>query len=622
MRGKVAVLVFVLAWFGAVAGIVVPKNGDDLLPLGRLDDNRITIVAVGDENLTEFYEVCRKYAPVEMIELTAEDKLASLETKLEDADILIPVVSADTKFTRHAVTELERLTQPKVAVFLMPDKKAGQFKHLEKFDAILIVDEDEHQAQSVAAQALFGGVAVDGRLHHGIHGVAKKGRGVDLLKTRLGFSTPEAEGLSDSLQIKIDSIAAKCLEAKAFPGCQIVVVKNGNVIIDSAYGKISAEADAGEVTTETVYDLASMTKATATLGGVMKCYDMGAFSLDDVAADYIPELGANGKGDITISDLLYHVSGLPAGLNITKLVTDTASYDGKLISYKRQPPYTIALPGGAFANSDARMRRDFVAFEKSDEYPYPIAKGIYGSQALLDSLMTGIYRVTTLDRRYRYSDLNFCLLRQLQENVSGTRIDQWVDLTLFKPLGAYRTMFLPAENGYPLRKTAATETDNFLRRQQIHGYVHDETSAFSGGVQGNAGLFSTAEDIAKFCQMLLYKGQYGGEQLLDSATVKLFTESNRKDIKRGLGFDLAMRYGSLRAIGNVPESVYGHTGFTGTSFWIDPDNQLICIFLSNRVCPSRDNPAFDDLNPRSAVMRAVYESLPSFHKDEVDGANQ
>ena len=174
-------------------------------------------------------------------------------------------------------------------------------------------------------------------------------------------------------------------------------------------------------------------------------------------------------------------------------------------------------------------------------------------------------------------------------------------------MGATRTAYQPLER-FSVNEIAATETDNFLRRQHLAGYVHDETAAFSGGVQGNAGLFSTAGDIAKLCQMWLNGGVYGGDRILSESTVKLFTTTHSRSGSRGLGFDMLRRNKSLDSP-RAAATTYGHTGFTGTCFWVDPERDLIYVFLSNRVNPSRDNSAWSRMNPRGAVLRAVYDAL-------------
>ena len=199
------------------------------------------------------------------------------------------------------------------------------------------------------------------------------------------------------------------------------------------------------------------------------------------------------------------------------------------------------------------------------------------------------------------------MLSDIQQRLTGVDFDQWVDTEIFGPLGANLTGYRPSQ-WYPVDQIAPTENDPFLRRQTVQGYVHDEMAAFAGGVLGNAGLFSTAGDVAKLCQMWLNGGNYGGEQILQPSTVELFTTTKSPTAERTLGFDLVSNYKSLRETG-APLNAFGHTGFTGTCFWVDPDAQIIYVFLSNRVNPSRTNAAFSKLNPRAAILKAIYSSI-------------
>ena len=428
-------------------------------------------------------------------------------------------------------------------------------------------------------------------------------------------SSPQEVGVNPNLIERVDSMVKDNLERKAYPGCQIAIVKDGKIILDKGYGRISDDPHSHKVTRRTLFDLASVTKATATLSALMKLYDRGLVDIEASAAEYIPQLAENGKSGITVEELLYHTSGLPSGLNMNALIVDSASFEGKLVSYKRRAPYTVALGGNVYGNRDARLRSDLIGRHRSTEFPDPVAKGLYVGPEMEDLIMENIYRIDTLPKRYRYSDLNFCLVRQIVENIDGRPIDLFVREEIFEPIGANSFCYRPATSHH-LKDIAVTETDNFLRRQRIHGYVHDETAAFSGGVQGNAGLFSNALDIAKLCQTWLNGGVYDGHRVFSPRTVDRFVNSYRSDIARGLGFDYATRLKSIRDLGLVSDRVFGHTGFTGTSFWVDPDRNLIVVFLCNRVCPSRDNEVFDELLPRTELMRLVYESLENNEPNE------
>lgn len=402
----------------------------------------------------------------------------------------------------------------------------------------------------------------------------------------------------------IDAVVTRSLAAGAMPGCQILVAKDGQIVFDKSYGKLDWSASSPDVDSSTLYDLASMSKVCGTLSSLMKTYDQGLWKLDDMVESFIPQTQGTPVGRITMKELLYHQSGLPAIINVFKIVLDTATYKGDPIYYKYGAPYTIKLQDGVYGHQDAKLRTDIFSTEKTDKYYLPVAEGIWASDSARVAIMDAIYALTPQAKKYVYSDINFCLLMQIQENITGQPHDEWVLNNIFAPLNALNTGYIPSTY-YDIEKIAPTEVDKFLRKQHLQGYVHDETAALSGGVQGNAGLFSNIYELAPLFQTWLNGGEYGGKRLYSPETVKLFTQSKSPIADRTLGFDMLT---GKKAWGVSPRT-YGHTGFTGTCFWIDPDKNLVYIFLSNRVNPSRDNKAFASANPRYGVLKVVYDSL-------------
>lgn len=588
----------------AEASMVCVRNDGDLIPVGSLTDRKIAVVTLGAAAENTFSEYCRKYARVTAYGFTAGPIPAAKIAEINKSDLAIVLVTTSSSWAATALKQID--TRSKVAVVLAnPIKIAGLSSALGNYGAVLIGGDDIKAMRKAAAQAVFGGIDITGRMPVAVPGLAPLGAGTDIVRTRLGYASPEAMGFDPDLTRRIDSIARAGVASGAYPGCQVVVARGGRVVVDSSYGKL--ERGGAEVTGETLYDVASMTKATATIAGLMKAYDEGLFRLDEPISHYIPELEATEKSGLTPSQLLYHESGMPAIINVSKVMMDPASYSGPLTKGRQAPGYGIRIAARVYGNSSARLRRDITSATATKDNPVEIASGIYGGTTLRDTIMSRIHQAPLrASKSYRYSCLNFCLLMEMEENVTGTDHARWVKSEIFGPLGAWHTGFRPREY-YSSAKIAPTENDAFLRRQTVRGYVHDEIAAFSGGVQGNAGLFSTASDIAKYSQMLLNGGVYGGERLLSEATVRKFTDSRSRGGRRALGFDLMGHPLSDDDTGGY--SIFGHTGFTGTCFWIDPDNELIFVFLSNRVNPSRDNRAFTRLNPRGLMMKAIYESL-------------
>lgn len=567
----------------ARASITLLKNDADLIPVPKLHRNRIAVLNIGAPADNEFTAYCRKYAEVEAFGLKNGVADAAVQKKIDEADIVIAAVYTDRPWAVEQFKKLETHAGL-IPVFMINPYKMAQFGQPDTLSTLVAAYGDLPAQQRAAAQAIFGGINIDGSLPVNVDGVGRMGQGLKMLRSRLGFSSLAEEGMNPDLAVRIDSIVGQCIAERAFPGCQIAVVKNGNFVIDRAYGHLTYDSKSPAVTGTTLYDLASLTKPLATVPALMKLYGEGAFRVDDKAAKYVPELADNGKGDISVRELLQHTSGLK-GIALNKIVTTVDS--------------TLAKP-------KEKLRADLYSGSRSDSADMPVARGIWCGQAAADSIMDAVYRARMWPKKYCYSDLNFCLLGEMVSNIGGISLDELVESEILRPVGAYRTGFNPTLRGTK-QMYAPTENDRTLRNQLLEGYVHDEIAAFSGGVQGNAGLFGTAGDVAKLCETFLQGGVYGPDRIFDEGTVDLFTASRSKDL-RALGFDTALRYDSMKSAG-CNGATYGHTGFTGTCFWIDPENDLIYVFLCNRVYPDRDNAAFTRLSPRTAIMQAINESL-------------
>jgi len=349
----------------------------------------------------------------------------------------------------------------------------------------------------------------------------------------------------------VDSIINASIADTAFPDAVLLVQKDGRIIHEKAFGYYTYDPSSGKVSVNTMYDMASLTKVIATTTATMICYDRGLFKLDDKVAKYLPKFGVNGKENVTIRNLLVHDSGMMPDIRSYK------AYDS--VENKEQ----------------AVMNEIF-----NDSLVYP----------------TGTKMV--------YSDLNFILMGKIIEKLTGTTLDKFCEKNIFRPLGMESTMFNPPKS--LVKRIAPTEIDNYWRHRLIRGTVHDETSQLLGGVAGHAGLFSTAGDLAKLLQMLLQKGIYHGRRYIKASTVEMFVKKQSDLSSRALGWDVKSPHYS--SAGKLFSDVsYGHTGFTGTSVWTDPTRNLILIFLTNRVYPTRDN--LKILRVRPKVSNAVIEAI-------------
>lgn len=591
------------------ATMTLLRNDAAILPVGGLDHNSIAVVNIGAPASNAFVRQCRKYAELSVYSTDGAAFTPATVEKIKKHDIIIAAVYSSAQW---AQTALSQLTASKglVSVFFTSPYRVKRFaSSLPSAKAVMLAYEDTRLAQEAAAQAVFGGIRVDGRLPVNLPGIATAGTGLTLEKSRLGYSTPAAQGMKPSLSDSLDRLVRKLIADGGIPGCQLLVARNGDVVYDKCFGVLTAGG--AKVTDSTVYDLASVSKAAGTLPGIMKAYDMRLFGLGDKASKYIPGLRGTDKDDLTLRELLYHETGLPSTLNMYNLLIDPDSYTGKLITARRDNVHTIKIARRSFGHQSARLRRDITSPERSETFPIEAAAGIFVGPATYDTIMQRIYDAPLRPNKdYRYSCLNFCLLMDAEQRVTQLPHDRFVTDSVFAPIGAFTMCYRPRER-HPAANIAPTEKDNFIRRQHLRGYVHDEISNFSGGVQGNAGLFSNSTDIAKYCQMLLNGGKYGDRRVLSPETVRLFTTSKSPTCRRGLGFDKPDTENPDKSptCEEASPTVFGHVGFTGTAFWVDPDNDLIFVFLTNRVNPTRDTPVFNKSSIRSDLFRQVYNSL-------------
>ena len=588
----------------ANASITLLRDKNNLVPVGNLEKTSIAVVNIGKPG-EEFSRICRKYSSD-----VSFYQMNSNVAKIKNHDVVIAAVYSDSQAARAYLSQLRNIPGLIEVFFINPYKMAKFEQSLTDRGALMLAYDNTPQTQSAAAQAVFGGINIDGHLPVTLNGIAKIGDGITREKSRLGYTSPLAEGMKPELSFKIDSMINDAISRNAFPGCQILVARNGNVVIDKSYGKQSMGGTV-PVTDETLYDLASVSKATGTLPGVMKAYDLGLFDLDARASKYIPGLVGSNKEDVTVRQLLYHESGIQPSLNLFYIMMDTATYTDPLISGKPTATNSIKIQRGAYGNNTAKIRRDITSPVKTDRFPILAGRDVYVGKESYDTIMGRIYSSPLRkNKNYAYSCLNFCLLMDLEQHVTGQNHDKWVHDSIFAPMGAGLVGYRPLER-FTVNDIAATENDTYLRRQTICGYVHDELADFSGGVQGNAGLFSNAGDLAKLCQMWLNGGKYGDKQILSEETVKLFTTDKSPTCRRGLGFDKPDKENDDNSptCSEATAATFGHLGFTGTVFWVDPDNDLVFIFLNNRVNPTRDNDAFNKLNLRPALFSEVYKSI-------------
>lgn len=378
----------------------------------------------------------------------------------------------------------------------------------------------------------------------------------------LPTATPQEVGLDAKALGEISLLASEAVETGATPGCQVLVMRKGKIVYDQTFGRLGGTKEQNKyadlpVTAETMYDLASVSKATGTVAAVMMLMSEHDVKLKDRITKWLPELKGTKYAKVTLQDLLYHESGLQAGYFFYKLIDQ---------------------PTEEFRDND--MLKKIASLKPKRK-----------------------------QGQYLYSCLNFVLLRYIVERVSGERLDLYLQHKLPDFFGPW-LCYNPLEQGVPLAGIAPTEQDDVVRHRFVHGTVHDETGAWALGVEGNSGLFGSAEALAPLLQMFLNDGNLNGKQYLPRDLCHQFTTQRSSHSRRGLGFDRQTTKNDNPNI--APQSstdTWGHTGFTGTCFWVDSKNELIYIFLSNNICPTRENKLLRTNNYRSRIHEAIYKAI-------------
>ncbi len=384
---------------------------------------------------------------------------------------------------------------------------------------------------------------------------------------------------------KIDSVLAGGIEKMAFPGAVLFVAHKGSVLIHKAYGHHTYDSLV-KVERDHLYDLASVTKVTAATLAMMKLYEDDLIQLDDPIAKYFNFLRGNKRGKSTFRELLAHQAG-----------------------WRPWIPYHQEI-----RNKKGSLKKKWVATEKSDRYDFKLADEKYLRNDFYKRIKRFIRKAELSDEKvYRYSGLFFYLVPELVFQLTGKSFDVYLNENFYQPMGANSLGFNPLDR-FPLSQIVPTEIDTFFREVPIHGYVHDEGAIMMRGVSGNAGLFSNAADVGKIWTMLLNRGNYKGEVYLKQQTVDLFTtvQYPNNNNRRGLGFDMpTLSNESDRSNVSIRASArsYGHSGYTGPLIWADPDHDLVFVFLSNRVFPTRKQTMIYELRIRPMIQDYVYELI-------------
>lgn len=411
----------------------------------------------------------------------------------------------------------------------------------------------------------------------------------EIIHAQLEMDSPESVGL-DSLyiQTKVDSIMKRAIKEKAFPGAQLLVAKNSKIIFHQAYGFHTFDS-IQKVNLNDIYDLASVTKITGPLPALMKLCDEGKLNLDVPFSNYWPSWKhKKDKKDLTLRQILSHQAGLQ--------------------------PYIVFLND---VMKKGKLKHRFARHEASSRFSNQAYSNIYINNRFKRKVYRKIKRSkVSPDKIYKYSGLSFLIYPQLIENITGEDYATYLQNNFYKPLGCKTLGFNPSLKNFE-NQIVPTEKDSVFRKTLTKGWVHDENAALLGGASGNAGLFSTATDLAILMQMYMQKGIYNGKRYISKATLNDFTKIQfpENNNRRGLGFDKPLIGNDTLSIKDaypapeVSAESFGHAGFTGTFVWADPENKLVFIFLSNRVYPTRTHRNLYKLNIRPALQQVFYKAI-------------
>ncbi len=576
--------------------VTVAKNDDKLLPFRRLDTLRIAAITIGTRAEGAYATIFNKYqaGPVYAVpdRYAPDSTFARLLPRLKNYNVVVVSLHAMNNTPSHnyglgdgALKFLKQLqADPRHKTVVVAMGNAYALKFLEAASTLVCAYEDHYAAQLVVPQVLFGALPARGKLPVTVSPTLPLGTGVAFPALgRLRYAAPESEGLDSQTLAGIDNIALESQIYAAAPGCQVLVAKNGTVVFDQSYGYCTYDRSQ-PVTSSTLYDLASVTKVAGTLQAVMWLKDQGQLKLDEKVSNYLPELARTNKRDMTVRDVLLHQAGLKPGI----------------------PTWERTL-------HDGQPKPAFYSTTRSDDFPNEVAPGEYSTKAADDSVWAWTVRSGLLPKtkgKYptEYSDLSFMVLKRLSEKLLKQPIEIFLQNQFYRPLGLGNMTYNPLTR-FPKSCIAPTENDTYFRREQLQGTVHDQTAAMVGGVGGHAGLFATANDLAVLMQMNLQNGNYGGTRYFRSPVVTEFAQPAGNG-RRGLGWD----HGNPAKLDGpttnlAPASTFGHTGFTGTCVWMDPDNNILYVFLSNRVYPDAGNIKLRQFNIRTRIQEVIYKAL-------------
>jgi len=556
--------------------ITIVNTTDSLIPIRSMGNKYFASLNIGEANILQRY--LEKYAYFDHYNYGGiqSDKLAAYDY------VVVGITQKPSQGQIQYLKSLDEKTNLILSYFGTP----YDLKELDNLSNIICTYQNDSLYQVVAAETIFGAIGASGKLPVSISSNLKTGIGYQTTEIdRLGYSKAESVFMDSRTLDEIDIIAKEAINDRATPGCQVLVARNGKIVYEKSFGYYTYDS-LKPVSNQSLYDIASITKVMASLPVFMFMEERGLVDLDKKLKVFLPELAGSNKENMIFRDVLTHQAGLW--------------------------PY---IPFWKQTIKDSLYRADFLYEELDQDYQIPVSSGLYGSSLLRDSVWQWVIDSKLREKKYKkpynykYSDMGYYFIQRLAENNLNQPMESFLQQNLYDPMGLATLSYLPLCK-YPLDRIVPTEYDNYFRRTLVYGMVHDQGAALLGGVAGHAGLFSNANDLAKMMYMNLNLGFYGGQRYFQEKTVEKFASQQYETNRRALGWDKPYRgvwYGPTSEY--TSEHAFGHTGFTGTAAWADPEFDLIYIFLSNRIHPDAENTKLIKNNIRTRIQDVIYESI-------------
>jgi beta-N-acetylhexosaminidase len=571
--------------------LTLVKNKNDNLPIRNLEKKKIAYVKLGDAENDAYVNMLKKYAQVAVV---SDTNLDGLVEKLQPYNYVIVGFHKSNlnpwksyKFSNKELVWLHEIARNKsvvLDVFTSPYSLL-QIKSFANIESVIVSYQNSKLAQEISAQLVFGAFAAKGKLPVSIRTIFKEGFGItNTSLSRFEYTIPEAAGLSSKKLALIDQMADTIISEKMAPGFQVFVARNGKVVLDKSFGYHTNDQKL-KVKNSDIYDVASLTKILASLPLIMKAEEEGRIRLTDSLGTLLPHFSDSNKDTVTVKEILSHFGRLKSWIPFYKGTQD--SITGKNLE-------------------------QFYRKEQSANFKIKVAENLFINENYKDSIYKYIKEADQTETAgYTYSDLGYYIFKEVLENSYKKPLNKLADEEFYQSLGADRTTYLPL-NKFNKSEIVPTEIDAYYRNQLLQGNVHDMGAAMLGGVGGHAGLFANANDVGKMMQMYLQKGFYGGKRYLKSETIDKFNHRyfSNEEVRRGLGFDKPQLDPEVKATcGCVSEESFGHSGFTGTYTWADPESGLVYVFLSNRVYPNMENRGLIDSDMRTRIQQIIQDAI-------------